>query len=183
MPRCGIRGAGRPSASSGRGSSSPPSPFCSIWLAKAPPTAVNWLARLRAGLRIWPTNMLNCSARLGHLLTCGHLLGRELLAVHHAAAGLEAGNLSLLRAIRVISLARLTMSSLPQQIGRRAAHAVEHAGQRRAGHGPGRQAVLHHQHVDVLRPQLRPQAVVGVGVQADHVHQQGVVDVLQRLRR
>ena len=65
-------------------------PCCSIWLANAPPTEFNWLANIAPGLRIWPSKMLNCSVRLGHLLTCSTCGGGEPLAVHHAAAGLEA---------------------------------------------------------------------------------------------
>ena len=37
--------------------------------------------------------MLNCSVRLGHLLTWADLDGAERLAVHHAAAGLERAEL------------------------------------------------------------------------------------------
>ena len=34
------------------------------------PTEFNWLTNLAPGLRICPSRMLNCSLRLGHLLTC-----------------------------------------------------------------------------------------------------------------
>ena len=159
---------------------SSPFAFCSIWLASAPPTEFNWLTRLAPGLRIWPNRMLNCSVRLGHLLTCSTCGAVSALAVHHAAAGLE-------RLVLVVPdqpgdfLGQADDVLAAPADGRRAAEAGKQRRQRRAFGGPGRHAVLDHQHLDVLAPQLRPQTGVGVGVQADHVHQQRVVDVLQPL--
>ena len=59
--RCGLRTSG--------GSSSPPLAFSAIWLANAPPTAINWPFNREPTERIWPSKRLSCSVRVGHFAT------------------------------------------------------------------------------------------------------------------
>ncbi len=80
---------------------SPPScssPFCLIWLASAAAGADQLAGTAsRPGERIWPDQQAQLLGAAGPLADLLDLLGRQPRAVHHAAAGLELGELLVLR--------------------------------------------------------------------------------------